>query len=222
MARWQHATLWNLTGGVFDSFQIFSPIPFPTEYTLVFTLPLLLPFLSFPSSLQPFCLPLNQNNVGLYLSLDCMFTLWPRMKSHREYIRFYLCISRWKAVRVPFVWQSLQSVVQPHHAQPKTHGTQAFRLSSLRQGVPAQGRRPPPSWSQTSGRPSGRERDWSAKATRRCTRNSYRGFIHSKNFRLPPAFWVPKLCNVTMVQGSRRLRRRQGHGFVGEVKGPGC
>ena len=61
---------------------------------------------------------------------------------------------RRETVRVPSLQQSLQSVVQPDHAQPQTHGLQTFLLRPMRASVPTQGRPETTHGDATSGRRS--------------------------------------------------------------------
>lgn len=41
---------------------------------------------------------------------------------------------------MPGVWESVQPELQPHNAQPETHGLQTVRMRPLRQGIPEKSR----------------------------------------------------------------------------------
>lgn len=41
---------------------------------------------------------------------------------------------------MPGVWESVQPELQPHNAQPETHGLQTIRMRPLQQGIPEKSR----------------------------------------------------------------------------------
>ena len=105
-------------------------------------------------------------------SVVVSYVTWPCCRTLRCYLTVPSFCYRRETVRMSSLQQSLQSVVQPHHAQPQTHRLQTVLLRPMRPHFPTEDRHA--QTRRNSSRARDMRRDFTKKCRRRTSRNDAR------------------------------------------------